>query len=105
MADINLAHLLVDGEQIVVGAPAAVRISSGGKSATKVVGKSSTVIVHINSATEAQLKQLLGIGPVMAQKILAYRKAHGPFTAIDQVASVPGFGRKRFDAIAQQLRL
>jgi competence protein ComEA len=66
LTDIDLAHILVDGEQIVVGAPPVpVNLTkSSGKR-----GKSSTAIVNINTASASQLEVLAGVGPVMAAKI------------------------------------
>ena len=105
--DINLAHVLVDGEQIVVGAPAMpVSTTSKGRKGSGVTGKkSSTVIVNINSATATQLEALQGVGPVMAAKIIAYRNSHGRFTTPSEISSVPGFGKKRYEAVAKQLRI
>ena len=102
LTDINLAHILVDGEQIVVGAPPVVVSSSktGGKR-----GKSSTAIVNINTATATQLELLAGVGPVMAAKIIAYRNTHGKFTTIDGIAKVPGFGKAKFAIVKSQLRI
>jgi len=102
LTDINLAHILVDGEQIVVGAPPVVASSS---KASNKRGKSSIAIVNINSATAAQLEVLAGVGPVMAAKIIAYRTAHGKFTAIDEIAKVPGFGKAKFAIVKSQLRI
>lgn len=102
LTDINLAHILFDGEQIVVGAPPVVTSSS---KASGKRGKSSTAIVNINSATAAQLEALAGVGPVMAAKIIAYRTAHGKFTAIDEIAKVPGFGKAKFAIVKSQLRI
>ena len=102
LTDINLAHILVDGEQIVVGAPPVV---TGSSKASGKRGKSSTAIVNINSATAAQLEVLAGVGPVMAAKIIAYRTAHGKFTAIDEIAKVPGFGKAKFAIVKSQLRI
>ena len=105
LTDINLAHILVDGEQIVVGAPPVVVSSSksSGKNGKK--GKSSTAIVNINTATAAQLEVLAGVGPVMAGKIISYRNAHGQFTTIDGLAKVPGFGKAKFTIVKSQLRI
>jgi competence protein ComEA len=102
LTDINLAHLLVDGEQIVVGAPPVVTSTSkvGAKR-----GKSTTAIVNINTATSAQLEVLAGVGPVMAAKIIAYRNTHGKFTSIDGIAKVPGFGKSKFALVKSQLRI
>lgn len=102
LTDINLAHIVVDGEQIVVGAPPPVLSSSKGSVKH---GKSTTTIVNINTATAAQLEVLAGVGPVMAAKIIAYRTAHGKFTAVDGLAKVPGFGRAKFELVKSQLRI
>jgi len=102
LTDINLAHILVDGEQIVVGAPPVVTSPSKAKGKR---GKSSTAIVNINTATAAQLELLVGVGPVMASKIIAYRTAHGKFTTIDELAKVPGFGKAKFTIVKSQLRI
>ena len=105
LTDINLAHVLFDGEQIVVGAPPVPVKSSQGRGSTSKIGKSSTAVVNINTASAAQLQVLAGVGPVMAGKIVAYRSAHGRFSAIDEIAKVPGFGRAKFAIINSQLRI
>jgi len=48
--------------------------------------------VNINTADIAQLEALPGIGPTLAQRIVAYREAHGPFASIDDLVHVPGIG-------------
>ena len=105
LTDINLAHVLFDGEQIVVGAPPVPVKSAQGRGSTSKIGKSSTAVVNINTASAAQLQVLAGVGPVMAGKIVAYRSAHGRFSAIDEIAKVPGFGRAKFAIIKSQLRI
>ena len=108
LSDINLAHILVDGEQIIVGAPPVTLTSSNSKSKGSngsKGGKSSTVIVNINTASAAQLEVLAGVGPVMAMKILAYRNAHGKFVAIIDLSKVSGFGSAKFAIVKSQLRI
>ena len=48
--------------------------------------------LNLNTATASELDALPGIGPSKAAAILQYRAEHGPFTAIDELARVPGFG-------------
>ncbi len=55
--------------------------------------------ININTATAAQLEALDGIGPVLAQRIVAYREQNGPFTTVDDLDAVPGIGPKRLAAI------
>jgi len=105
LTDINLAHVLFDGEQIVVGAPPIVMSQSRSGAKSTKPSKSSTAIVNINTASAAQLQVLAGVGPVMAGKIVAYRSAHGKFTNIDGISKVPGFGRAKFEIIKSQLRI
>lgn len=56
-------------------------------------------LININTATQAQLETLPGIGPVLAQRILAYREENGPFTAISQLTLVSGIGEKKLAAL------
>ena len=55
--------------------------------------------LNINTATTAQLENLPGIGPVIAQRIVDYRDANGPYSAPSQLLNVSGIGQKRLDAI------
>jgi competence protein ComEA len=48
--------------------------------------------LNINTATATELDALPGIGPAKAAAVLQYRKEHGPFAAVEDLARVPGFG-------------
>jgi len=48
--------------------------------------------VNINTATEAELQTLKGIGPTRAKAIIDYRTKHGPFKTVDDLEKVPGIG-------------
>ena len=99
-ADINLAHILVDGEQIVVGAPqVSAQTSKGGK---KSAPKGP---ISINSANQAQLESLPGIGPVMATRIITYRAKNGPFATLIDLRKVAGMGAAKFAEIQPLIRL
>jgi competence protein ComEA len=104
LSDINLAHLLFDGEQIIVGAPR-VTYSSGSRSAPKPKAPTASSPLSLNSATLAQLDTLPGIGPVMANRIFAYRKLNGPFMLIDDLKKVSGIGDATFAEISKLVRI
>jgi competence protein ComEA len=87
---VNLAALVADGEQVMVPRRGAPIVAAGGT-----VGPSSSGPVHLNSATLEQLDTLPGVGPVTAQKIVAYRTAHGGFSSVDELDAVPGIGPAR----------
>ncbi|CAB4670743.1 unannotated protein [freshwater metagenome] len=81
---VNLARILIDGEQIVVGASNTSMNSSNGTPADRKVG--------LNSANQQQLETLPGVGPSLAQRILEYRSTHGGFRTIDELDDVAGIG-------------
>jgi len=56
-------------------------------------------LVNINTANAAQLTQLPGVGPAIAQKIIDYRTANGPFTSVDDLTKVPGIGAAKLAQI------
>ena len=55
--------------------------------------------VNINTASQAQLEMLPGIGPALAEAILSYRTDFGPFVTTEQLMEVPGIGEKRYAAV------
>ena len=56
-------------------------------------------LVNINSADEAQLTALQGIGPTKAKAITQYRQEHGPFKTVDDLKKVSGIGEKTLAAL------
>ena len=101
LSDINLAHQIIDGEQIVVGAPKPV-INSRSKSNSKVKFSGP---ININTATAAQLDSLPGVGPVTAGRIITYREKNGPFKNIEDLRKVSGMGASKFEALKSQIRV
>jgi competence protein ComEA len=53
-------------------------------------------VVDLNTATLAQLDGLPGVGPVLAQRIVDWRTAHGRFDSVDQLRGVTGIGTSKF---------
>lgn len=93
---VNLAAPIADGQQIVVPR----RGTAGGGAVTGGGGPvAPSGPVHLNSATLEQLDALPGVGPVTAQKILAYRQEHGAFGSVDELDAIPGIGPARLDEL------
>lgn len=103
LTSINLARLLVDGEQILVGTPAATGVAPSAASAPGAA--SPDALVDLNTATQEQLESLPGVGPVTAEKILAWRDEHGSFTSVDDLLEVDGIGEKTLAELAPHLTL
>lgn len=62
-------------------------------------------LVNINTANATQLTQLPGIGPAIAQKIIDYRTANGPFASVDDLTKVPGIGAAKLAQIKSHARV
>ena len=99
-SDINQARILKDGEQIYVY-PAAV--SGNGGVSRPAIRKNGPIL--INRATVKDFESLDGIGPVLANRIVTYRKTNGPFTAIEDLLKVPGIGQSKFAQFKEKLRV
>ena len=105
---VNLAREVHDGEQIIVPSAAAMGMqgtdgaasgSEGATSGAPFVG----MRININTASADELQTLNGIGERIAQRIIAYREANGPFDSIDDLTAVSGIGRKKLEAIADAI--
>ena len=99
LSTINLARVLSDGEQIYVDATV---LNSAGKRVSKTVHSGP---INVNRATAAQLDSLDGIGPVIAKRIIEYRKVNGPFATIEDLQKVSGIGTAKFAIIKSKLRV
>jgi competence protein ComEA len=97
---INLARALEDGEQLDI---------PYGEGASPVLGTevpieetvpaSSSELININTASQAELESLPGIGPTTAQKIIAYRETNGPFVTTQDIINVSGIGPGTYERI------
>ena len=61
--------------------------------------------VNINTANQAELEKLNGIGPVKAKAIIDYRTKNGPFKTFEDVDKVPGIGQGTMDKIKKDVSL
>jgi competence protein ComEA len=84
---LNLAAPVRDGMQVVV--PAAV-----------VAGPTAAATVpSMSTATHAELRELPGLGPVLAQRIIDYRQANGPFATMEDLLGITGIGESKLAAL------
>lgn len=91
---LNLAAKLVDGQRIDVpraSDPVVPTTVGGGAAADEPGG----ALVNLNTATKDELEQLPGIGPALADAIIAARTERGGFRSVDDLAEVRGIGDKR----------
>jgi competence protein ComEA len=95
LGTLNLARVLADGEQIVVGQA----VAAGPVPSASGSGSPVTTLVDLNTADETTLESLPEVGPVTAQAILTWRSQHGGFSSVDQLLDVDGIG----DATLAQL--
>lgn len=104
---VNLAAHLYDGQKIVIpfisGINSDTLYSSLETVATpqRQMNFDSSGLLNLNSAESSQLENLPGIGPVLADRILEYRRDHGMFRTMEEVMNVPGIGEKKFESIKE----
>lgn len=123
LTGVNLARPLVDGEQVVVPAPgervvgapgAGTGAAPGGAGAAGAggaaagaggagAGGAAAELVDLNTADLATLETLPGVGPVLAQRILDWRAAHGQFTAVGELGEVSGIGDKIYAQLSPKV--
>ncbi len=97
LARLNLARVLVDGEQVVVPRPGDPSPTTG----TAPDGGPSAGLVDLNGATLVQLDGLPGVGPVLAQRIVDRR----PFTSVDELDEVSGVGPTLLERLRPLVRV
>lgn len=89
---VNLAAPLSDGQQLAV--PAVGPDGAG-------VAAAADGRVRINVAGAAEMERLPGVGPVLAERIIAHREEHGPFSAVEDLLDVPGIGEVKLEALRE----
>ncbi|GAA4401756.1 hypothetical protein GCM10023168_11680 [Fodinibacter luteus] len=108
LARLNLARVLVDGEQVRVpapGDPVDTGAVAGPGPGPVAPGGGAGGLVPLNTADLAALDTLPGVGPVLAQRIVDWRTAHGRFTSVDELGEVSGIGEKLLAQLTPLVRL
>jgi len=98
LSDLNLARVVKDGEQIYVNPT--VRTVNGKRIIKKVIPRGP---ININRASAKEFDSLVGIGPVIARRIVEYRRVNGPFMAIEDLEKVSGIGSAKFEELKSKI--
>ena len=96
LESINLARILVDGEQIRVGV-----VGESPPPASSAAGSTAgtSTCVRLATATEDELQTLPGIGPALATRIISYRATHPRLSSVEELDDVPGIGPSLIEKI------
>jgi competence protein ComEA len=92
---INLASVLSDGQHVYV--PRVGEESPPAQPASRLLGLAGKI--DVNTADATLLETLPGVGPVLAQSIVAYRQEHGRFERIEDIMEVSGIGQRTFETL------
>ncbi|MDT5034129.1 MAG: competence protein ComEA [Actinoplanes sp.] len=98
VALLNLARKVVDGELLLVGVSAPPGVAMA-PAVPGVAGGAPHGPVNLNTATLADLDTLPGVGPVLAQRIIAARDAQGGFRSVSDLRKVDGIGDSRYEQL------
>ena len=93
LESINLARVIVDGEQIRVG------VVGESPPVASEAGTPAGTCVRLATATEAELQTLPGIGPALATRIISYRATHPRLSSVEELDEVPGIGPSLIEKI------
>lgn len=96
---VNLARPLAEGDHVQIPGPGDT-LAGGSAPATDADG-----FIRINQADAAALEELPGVGPVLAERIIAHREANGPFAQVEDLLEVPGIGEAKLASMRDQIRV
>lgn len=94
-AELNLAAPVNDGQQVIVGTLTDPRGEVNHQPGSGTSGE-ATGPINLNTATQAGLEELPGVGPVLAGQIVAWREENDGFSSVAQLQEVSGIGPKSF---------
>ena len=111
LSRVNLAYILEDAQKIYI--PSIKEKENEGyaidksqsiaivtsESSTEETSTTQTLTININTANEAELQKIPGIGQSIASKIVAYRKENGKFKTIEEIKKGSGIGENKYNSI------
>lgn len=100
LSKVNLASILLDAQKIYI--PAIVVYSENDQDS---IAYQNDGLININTASSSELQKLSGIGPAMAEKIIAYRENNGYFIQIEDIMNVDGIGENKFNKIKENITI
>ncbi|WP_346426245.1 helix-hairpin-helix domain-containing protein [Actinobaculum sp. 313] len=100
-AAINLAAPIRDGDHVHIAAVGETSVPAAGGSGEQIQSGQAggSGLVNINTATASELQELPGIGPVLADAIVAWREENGGFSAPEELMEVSGIGQATFEKL------
>lgn len=96
---VNLARPLSDGEQLIIAEIGEDPPEQSSAATPGAPPETADGRVNLNTADEAALDTLPRIGPALAQRIIDWREENGPFTSVDDLLAVSGFGEKMVESL------
>lgn len=97
---VNLARPLTEGEHVQIPGPGdSLSVGSGSP------GDSADGLIPINQADVSALEGLPGVGPVLAERIVAHREANGPFEVVEDLLEVSGIGEAKLASMRDLIRV
>ncbi|MEO8341234.1 MAG: helix-hairpin-helix domain-containing protein [Nitrospirota bacterium] len=93
------AEMVSSGNRATVVSPSSVALVTEDPSAAAVPKRLHQDLLDLNRATEQDFNALPGIGPKLAERIMEYRQSVGGFHSLDELLSVKGIGKKKFEQI------
>lgn len=109
LTGVNLARVLVDGEQVVVPSVSELEAAGGlvwpvGVGGTGIPGDdAASAVLNINTADAVALESLPRVGPALAQRIVEWRNVNGNFANVDDLLSVSGIGIRTLDGFRDRV--